>query len=104
MDEGGGGDGGDNNGCHDNDGDDDTDGDGGETEHESGQETWEEEPPWDQLPRLGSDKIYANLDETDHVIFQDQFFYHNLTSLIMMSFKTSTINSDDDYQMMIITC
>ena len=43
MDECGGGDGGDNNGCHDNDGDDDTDGDGGETEHESGQETWEEE-------------------------------------------------------------
>ena len=30
---------------NDNDGDDDNDGDGGETEHESGQETWEEEPP-----------------------------------------------------------
>ena len=87
MDECGGGDGGDNNGCHDNDGDDDTDGDGGETEHESGQETWEEEPPWDQLPRLGSDKIYANL-----------------ASLIMMSFKTSSFLSKIlSIQIMIIT-
>ena len=71
ADEGGGND---NDGDDDGNDDDDNDGDGGEIEHESGQETWEEEPPWDQLPRLGSDKIYANLAETDHSVFQDQFF------------------------------
>ena len=62
--------------CDDNDGGDD----GCENQHDSGQETWEEEHPWDQLPRPGSDKIYANL-----------------ASLIMSSFfQKNIINSDDD--------